>query len=78
MSSRNETYGPQLNDRAWLKREYIERARSSADIARELGCGKTTRSEMPCAGMVLRSDDGGGFAGRTSAPITWPPCERGD
>ena len=33
---------PQLNDRAWLEREYIERGRSSAGIARELGCGKTT------------------------------------
>src|ERR671925_1681327 len=33
---------PKLNDRAWLEREYIERGRSSADIARELGCGKTT------------------------------------
>src|SRR5215211_5247804 len=33
---------PQLNDRAWLEREDIERGRSSAEIARELGCGKTT------------------------------------
>src|SRR5919109_1942156 len=33
---------PKLNDRGWLEREYIERGRSSADIARELECGKTT------------------------------------
>ena len=33
---------PNLNDRDWLAREYIELGRSSADIARDLGCGKTT------------------------------------
>jgi IS30 family transposase len=33
---------PQLDDRDWLEREYVERGCSSADIAGELKCGKTT------------------------------------
>ena len=33
---------PQLNDRDWLEREYIERGRSCADIARQLRSGRTT------------------------------------
>jgi DNA-binding CsgD family transcriptional regulator len=33
---------PQLDDRGWLLHQYIERGRSSADIARQLRCGKTT------------------------------------
>jgi DNA-binding CsgD family transcriptional regulator len=33
---------PQLDNRDWLEREYVEGGRSSADIARELQCGKTT------------------------------------
>lgn len=36
-SKRRADLVPQLRDKAWLEREYIERGRSAEDIARELG-----------------------------------------
>jgi hypothetical protein len=46
---------PQLDDRAWLEREYVQLGRSVRDIAGELGCvPSAVRKALVRHGLKLR------------------------
>jgi transposase-like protein len=55
---------PELVDRAWLQREYVDQRRSFADIARQLGCDASTVGEY----LALA-----GIAARGRSPASMPP-----
>ena len=55
---------PELVDRAWLQREYVDQRRSFADIARQLGCDAST------VGEYLALAD---IAARGRSPASMPP-----
>ena len=60
------TLYPQLDDPAWLRREYVERRRTAKDLARELGCSRslvtTTLSEHDIRKAVTL---------RSQVPVDW-------
>ncbi len=46
---------PVLVDREWLQREYVDKQRSRADLARQFGCESTTiRDYLTLAGITMR------------------------
>lgn len=46
---------PELVDREWLQREYVDQRRSFADIARQLGCDASTVGDyLKLAGIAAR------------------------
>lgn len=55
---------PELVDREWLQREYVDKRRSFADIARQLGCDASTVGEY----LALA-----GIAARGRSPASMPP-----